>query len=68
MIAGLESPDTGTIRIGGQDTRGVPPHQRDVAMVFQNHALYPHLSVLENLAFGLKARGMGRGRAPQPRW
>ena len=64
LIAGLETPDTGTIRIGGQDTRGVPPHRRDVAMVFQNPALYPHLSVLENLAFGLKARGVDRGRAP----
>ena len=60
LIAGLETPDTGTIRIGGQDMLGVPPHRRDVAMVFQNPALYPHLSVLENLAFGLKARGMGR--------
>ena len=46
LIAGLESPDSGPIRIGGQDMRGVPPHRRDVAMVFQNPALYPHLSVL----------------------
>ena len=42
---------------------GVPPHRRDVAMVFQNPALYPHLSVFDNLAFGLKARGIARGRA-----
>jgi multiple sugar transport system ATP-binding protein len=56
LIAGLETPDTGTISIGGRDMDGVPPHRRDVAMVFQNPALYPHLSVFENLVFGLKAR------------
>ena len=60
LIAGLETPDAGTIRIGGRDMAGVPPHRRDVAMVFQNPALYPHLSVFENLAFGLKARGVAR--------
>ncbi|MGC8639710.1 MAG: ABC transporter ATP-binding protein [Isosphaeraceae bacterium] len=60
LIAGLETPDEGTIRIGGQDTRGVPPYQRDVALVFQNPALYPHLNVEKNLAFGLKARGASR--------
>jgi ABC-type sugar transport system ATPase subunit len=60
LIAGLEVPDGGTLKIDGQDMRGVPPHRRDVAMVFQNPALYPHLNVLENLAFGLKARGVGR--------
>jgi ABC-type sugar transport system ATPase subunit len=60
LIAGLESPDSGTIRIGGQDMRGVPPYRRNVAMVFQNPALYPYLSVGDNLAFGLKAQGLGR--------
>jgi len=60
LIAGLETPDAGTIRIGGRDMAGVPPHRRDVAMVFQNPALYPHLSVFENLAFGLRARGVAR--------
>jgi ABC-type sugar transport system ATPase subunit len=60
LIAGLETPDAGTIRIGGRDMAGVPPHRRDVSMVFQNPALYPHLSVFENLAFGLKARGVAR--------
>jgi ABC-type sugar transport system ATPase subunit len=60
LIAGLESPDSGTLRIGGRDMRGVPPHCREVAMVFQNPALYPHLSVRDNLAFGLKARGVAR--------
>ena len=58
LIAGLETPTPARSRIGGRDMAGVPPHRRDVAMVFQNPALYPHLSVFENLAFGLKARGV----------
>ena len=66
LIAGLETPDAGTIRIGGRDMAGVPPHRRDVSMVFQNPALYPHLSVFENLAFGLRARG-SPALAPQAR-
>ena len=60
LIAGLETPDAGTITIGGRDMAGVPPHRRDVSMVFQNPALYPHLSVFENLAFGLRARAVAR--------
>jgi multiple sugar transport system ATP-binding protein len=56
LIAGLEQPSDGTISIGGQDMRGVPARERDVAMVFQNHALYPHMTVRENLEFGLKLR------------
>jgi ABC-type sugar transport system ATPase subunit len=62
LIAGLEAPESGTITIGGQDMRDVPPHRRDVAMVFQNPALYPHLNVLENLAFGIDARRFTRGQ------
>ena len=58
MIAGLETPTTGTIQIGGRDVTRLPPRDRDVAMVFQHPALYPHLSVFKNLAFGLRARGM----------
>ena len=60
LIAGLETPDAGTIKIGGRDMAGVPPHRRNVSMVFQNPALYPHLSVFENLAFGLRARRVAR--------
>ena len=52
LIAGLDAPTAGTIRIAGKDLAGVPPHQRDIALVFQNLALYGHLSVAENLAFG----------------
>ena len=56
LIAGLEEPTAGTISINGQAVTGLPPKERDIAMVFQNHALYPHMSVYENMAFGLKLR------------
>jgi multiple sugar transport system ATP-binding protein len=56
LIAGLESPTTGVIRIGDRIVNDMPPYHRDVAMVFQHPALYPHLSVRDNLAFGLKRR------------
>ena len=55
-IAGLEAPDSGEIRIGDRDVTRLPPRDRDVAMVFQSYALYPHLTVRDNLAFGLKLR------------
>lgn len=54
LIAGLEAPDTGSIFIGGQDVTGIEPRRRKVAMVFQNYALYPHLTVRQNLSFPLK--------------
>jgi multiple sugar transport system ATP-binding protein len=56
LIAGLETPDAGVISLDGKSLAGVPPRDRDVAMVFQNHALLPHLTVFENLAFGLMLR------------
>ncbi len=56
MIAGLEEISTGTLRIGDRVVNDVPPKDRDIAMVFQSYALYPHMSVRENLAFGLKLR------------
>ena len=55
MIAGLEKPDKGTVEIDGRGVTDLPPAQRDVAMVFQQYSLYPHLSVRENLAFPLKS-------------
>jgi multiple sugar transport system ATP-binding protein len=55
-IAGLEMPDAGSIRIGGRDVTDMRPRDRDIAMVFQNYALYPYLTVYENVAFGLRAR------------
>jgi multiple sugar transport system ATP-binding protein len=56
IIAGLENPTGGRIYLQGTDITDLPPHKRDIAMVFQNYALYPHLSVFENIAFGLKVK------------
>ena len=58
MLAGLEKPTGGTIRIGERVVNGVPPAKRDVAMVFQSYALYPHMTVRQNLAYPLKKRGV----------
>lgn len=60
MIAGLESITEGTLSIGDRVVNDVAPRERDIAMVFQNYALYPHMSVAENLAFGLKLRRVAR--------
>src|SRR3954453_7525073 len=54
MLAGLEDVDAGEIRIDGLDVTDVPPRDRDIAMVFQNYALYPHMTVADNIGFGLK--------------
>ncbi len=58
LVAGLDAPDSGSIHIGERDMRGVPPQERDVAMVFQGFALYPHMTVREIIAFPLKMRGV----------
>lgn len=55
-IAGLETADSGVIRFGGREVTGMPPHRRETAMVFQSYALWPHLSVAQNIAFGLEER------------
>ncbi len=60
LIAGLETADAGTISLAGRVVNAVPPKDRDLAMVFQNYALYPHLTVFDNLAFGLKLRKLPR--------
>jgi multiple sugar transport system ATP-binding protein len=60
VIAGLEDASDGTISIDGKDVTDLHPKERDVAMVFQNYALYPHMSVAENLGFALRLRGVGR--------
>jgi multiple sugar transport system ATP-binding protein len=60
MIAGLVEPTSGGIWIGGRDVTRLDPKDRDIAMVFQNYALYPHLRVYDNIAFGLRARGVDR--------
>ena len=60
LVAGFERPDEGEVRIGGSDVSRVPPYRRDVNTVFQSYALFPHLSVLDNVAYGLKQRRLGR--------
>src|ERR1700684_335100 len=64
LVAGLEKPDAGRIRIAGQDVTNASPAQRDVAFVFQQYSLYPHLSVFDNLAFPLRSPAR---RSPEPR-
>jgi sn-glycerol 3-phosphate transport system ATP-binding protein len=60
MVAGLEEITAGTIDIGGRVVNGLEPRERDIAMVFQNYALYPHMSVFDNMAYGLKIAGVPR--------
>ncbi len=60
MLAGLEEVDSGAIRIGDRDVTHIPPKDRDIAMVFQNYALYPHMSVADNMGFALKIAGMDK--------
>jgi putrescine transport system ATP-binding protein len=58
MIAGLETPDAGSIRLDGRDITALPPHRRPVNMMFQSYALFPHLTVRDNIAFGLRREGL----------
>ena len=62
MIAGLELITDGRVVIGGEVVNNLPPKDRDIAMIFQNYALYPHMSAFDNMAFGLKLRGMKKER------
>ncbi|MFZ5990366.1 MAG: ABC transporter ATP-binding protein [Deinococcota bacterium] len=69
MIAGFDAPDEGRILIAGQDMRGVPPYRRPVNTVFQNYALFPHLTVEQNIAFGLRMKRMPKDQiAKQVGW
>ena len=63
MIGGFEEPTAGTIYLGDREVTGLPPYKRDVNTVFQSYALFPHLNVLENVAFGLRRRGVKRDDA-----
>lgn len=65
LVAGLERPTRGSIFIGSRDVTDVAPRDRNVAMVFQNYALYPHMSVFDNMAFGLQVRGRARNEIKQ---
>ncbi|ETX14978.1 spermidine/putrescine ABC transporter ATP-binding protein [Roseivivax halodurans JCM 10272] len=60
MLAGFETATHGEIRLGGQSINNIPPHKRGIGMVFQNYALFPHMTVAENLSFPLEVRGMGK--------
>ena len=60
MIAGFELPTAGSIELGGQDVSALPPFQRDVNTVFQDYALFPHMTVQENVEYGLKVKKIGR--------
>jgi iron(III) transport system ATP-binding protein len=60
LIAGFELPTAGSIRLDGKDITNVPPNRRDMALVFQNYALFPHMSVTDNVAYGLQTRGLKR--------
>src|ERR1700704_5206981 len=62
MIAGLEDITSGTVRVGDEVVNDLPPKARDIAMIFQNYALYPHMNVYDNMAFGLKMRGVDRAQ------
>ena len=70
MLAGFETPDQGRILLGGEDIAKMLPHQRPVNMMFQNYALFPHLNVRDNIAFGLRRAGLPRAeiRTGSPRW
>ena len=65
MVAGLEDVSEGTIRIGERVVNDLPSRDRDIAMVFQNYALYPHMSVYDNMAFGLKLRKVSKSEIEQ---
>ncbi|SNR44764.1 ABC transporter [Haloechinothrix alba] len=65
MLAGLEDVDAGRVRIGETDVTELPPKQRDIAMVFQNYALYPHMNVADNMGFALKNAGRSKDEIRQ---
>src|SRR5476651_803274 len=60
LISGFEQPSAGSIRIHGEEAAGLPPYQRDVNTVFQDYALFPHMNVRDNVAYGLKVKGIGK--------
>ncbi|MGE0284411.1 MAG: ABC transporter ATP-binding protein, partial [Rhizobiaceae bacterium] len=62
MLAGFEEPTSGRILLDGQDLRGIPPYKRPVNMMFQSYALFPHMTVEQNIAFGLKQEGMAKDK------
>ena len=68
IIAGLESQTSGRILIGGRDVSTLPPRERGLAMVFQNYAVFPHMTVYENVAFGLRMKGASDAEVKKNSW
>jgi ABC-type Fe3+/spermidine/putrescine transport system ATPase subunit len=64
LLAGFETPDAGTVLISGQDMRGKRPYERNVGLLFQDYALFPHMTVAQNVAYGMKHRGFARAEIP----
>ena len=64
MIAGFERPDEGRVELAGEDVTGLPPFERDVNTVFQDYALFPHMTVGENVAYGLRVKRVARDERP----
>ncbi|MGZ5346057.1 MAG: ABC transporter ATP-binding protein, partial [Solirubrobacterales bacterium] len=62
MIAGFEEPDSGTVELGGRDVTALAPYDREVNTVFQDYALFPHMTVAENVEYGLRVRGVAKGK------
>src|ERR1700749_1701476 len=60
LVGGFERPTSGTIRLDGQDVTALAPFERNLTTVFQDYALFPHMSVLDNVAYGLRVRGVGK--------
>jgi putative spermidine/putrescine transport system ATP-binding protein len=67
LIAGFEEPDSGRIELGGEDVTGVPPYDREVNTVFQDYALFPHMTVAQNIEYGLRIRKLGKAERAQRR-
>ena len=65
VVAGFERPDSGSVLLDGADLTPLPPHRRPVNMMFQSYALFPHLSVFDNIAYGLRREGQGRAAVAQ---
>jgi putative spermidine/putrescine transport system ATP-binding protein len=61
LIAGFERPDAGRVELAGRDVTGLPPYERDVNTVFQDYALFPHMTVAQNVEYGLRVKGIGKG-------
>jgi ABC-type sugar transport system ATPase subunit len=68
MLAGFEMPTSGRIVLNGRDLAGLPPYERPMNMMFQSYALFPHLSVWDNIAFGLRREGMARDQDSSSGW